>query len=96
MSDLDTDFDSLATQINAKLKEAAAALREANELAEKAKLPGLIFTQFISENMRYDGVPRDQISSKCEELEKKYERIDVAELESAMEDGGWSTSSSYC
>jgi hypothetical protein len=96
MSELDKDFEQIAQQINDKLKEAAAALREANDLAEKAKLPGLIYTQFISENMRYDGVPRDQISAKCEELEKKYELIHVNELEAALGDGGWSTSSSYC
>jgi hypothetical protein len=29
-------------------------------------------------------------------LEKKYEHIDVSDLESALNGAGWSTSSSYC
>jgi predicted RNase H-like nuclease len=102
MSELDKDFEQIAQQINAKIKEAAAALREANELADKAKLPGLIFTQWIGENMEMDnrrsGNTRSKrdIQDEVNALEQKYELIDVHELEAALGDGGWSTSSSYC
>lgn len=96
MSELDKDFVKLATQINAKLKEAAAALREANELADKAKLPGLINSQFIYEDMRYKGSSREEINAARDEFEEKYQLIDVSELEDELGNGGWSTSSSYC
>lgn len=96
MSELDKDFVELATKINAKLKEAAAALKEANELADKAKLPGLINSQFIYENMRYDGSSSEEINTARDEFEEKYQLIDVSDLEEELGNGGWSTSSSYC
>ena len=49
MSDLEKDFDGLVEQINAKLKEAAASLREVNELRAKAGLESLIFTSWQRE-----------------------------------------------
>lgn len=96
MSNLEKDFDSIAAKINAKLTEAAAALQEANRLKDEAGLPSLIYTQFIEDDLRFDGTPRDQIATKCEELQKKMELINVRELESALGQAGWSTSGSYC
>lgn len=102
MSELDKDFESLAAQINTKLSKAAKALQEANELAEQAKLPGLIFSQWIGDNMRHDNryaenpKSKEEIQDELDALEQKYELIDVHELEAALGNGGWSTSSSYC
>lgn len=102
MSELDQDFESLAAQINVKISEAAKALREANELAEKAGLDGLIFTQWIGDDMRqsnrYAEKPKtkEEIQDALDSLEQKYDLIHVRELESEMGSAGWSTSSSYC
>ena len=38
MSELDKDFDKIAEQINAKIQEAAEAIKAANELAAKANI----------------------------------------------------------
>jgi hypothetical protein len=106
MSELDQDFEKVAEQINAKVKEAADALREANRLASEVGLPSLIYTQWTSD----DDSTLDNLSEK--ELEKleadenwdgestplkmKIDKIDVSELESEISYAGWSTSSSYC
>ena len=102
MSELEQDFEKAAEQINAKIKEAAEALRQANELAEKAGLPSLIYTQYTRDNMLYynrhaeSPLSKDEINEKCEALEEKLGLIDVGPLEAELGDGGWSTSSSYC
>lgn len=102
MSDLNNDFDTLAEQINAKLKEAAAAVREANRLGDKLGLPALICTQQLYDDLVYQNrgkenpLSQDDIEDKMKEYEDKLEKIDVGELESALSDAGWSTSSSYC
>jgi len=102
MSELDQDFNSLVEQINAKIKESAAALQEANALATKAGLPTLFYSQFTRENMQYDNryaeppLSKEELNEKCREIEDKLNLIDVGPLEAAMGDGGWSTSSSYC
>lgn len=102
MSELDQDFEKVAEQINIKIKEAAEALAQANELATKAGLPALFYSQFIRENMQYDNryaeppLSKEEITEKCQELEGKLGLIDVGPLEAELGDGGWSTSSSYC
>ncbi len=106
MSDLDKDFQQTAEQINAKVKEATAALREANRLAKEAGLPGIVYTEYV----RYDDSSLGDLSE--EELAKleanpdwdgestplkmKIDMIDASDLESELSDAGWSTSSSYC
>ena len=99
MSDLEKDFDKVAEQINAKLKEAAVAIQEATRLSEKVGLPSLIFTQFLQDDMRHynpDGLSKDEIRAKIDALEVQLQQIDVRELEAALGNAGWSTSSSYC
>ena len=107
MSELDKDFDGLVEQINAKLKEAATALKEANALRSKAGLDSLIFTQWQredayreirnrieeEENRKPDS---NEIYDEIEKRQELYERFDVRALESEMGNAGWSTSSSYC
>ena len=105
MSDLESDFKETAEKINAKIKEAAAALAEANELASKAGLPALIYTQFIDDDSRDDEFEAqlDKLSEdenwdgdERSPLERKMSLIDVSDLESEIENGGWQTSSAYC
>ena len=102
MSDLEQDYEKLVEQINAKIKESAEALNEANRLATQAGLPTLFYSQFTRENMQYDNryaeppLSKEELNEKCQELEDKLNLIDVGPLEAAMGDGGWSTSSSYC
>ena len=102
MSDLDQDFDKIAEQINAKLKEAAEAINEANRLSETVNLPSLIFSQFLRDDLDYENRNSDNPKSKEElraeldELQEKLEKIKVHPLEAALGNAGWSTSSSYC
>ena len=98
MADLEKDFDTVVEQINLKLKEAASAVQEANRLSEEIGLPALISTQWMYDDMRAKNreLSREEISEKCEALQEKLEKINVSELEIALGDGGWSTSSSYC
>ncbi len=102
MSTLDQDFEKIVKQINTKIREAAKSLIKANELAAKAGLPSLIYTQFIREeiffsnNLKDEPLERKDIEDMIEKLEKKLSYIDVSLLEGALDDGGWSTSSSYC
>jgi hypothetical protein len=98
MSELDQDFESLVEQINAKLQEAADALKEANQLREKAGLPSMIPSQFILHNYRFENrdKSREEARQWFDEISKKIEKIDVSDLEDQLGEGGWSTSSSYC
>lgn len=109
MSDLDKDFDKVAEQINAKLKEAAAALKEANRLATEAKLPALIVTQWNEDEFLDAFDPRsdeedgeesdeeeDDYDDPADRVRAKMELIDVGALERELGNAGWSTSSSYC
>lgn len=86
--DLDEEFKSYAAQINEKLAAAAALIREANELQEKAGLPMLIDSQFAKEDLDTD--------EECEKFEQRISLIDSSELERALDQCGWNTSSSYC
>lgn len=106
MTILDENFKELAEQINAKVKEAAEALREANRLADEAGLNGLIYTQWTSEddssmeeltNEEREALENDdEWDGESSPLKMKTDMIDVSELESQIQMGGWSTSSSYC
>ncbi len=105
MSDLDKEFEVAAAEINAKIKEAATALREANDLAKKAGLPALIHTQWTDDNFDVDDLDDEELEKleadpewdgESSPLKMKMDKIDVSDLESAIAHGGWSTSSSYC
>ena len=102
MNDLEQDFAKTAELINAKIKEAVAALREVNRLADEAGLPSLIYTQYIEE---YDDITEAELKLLEEDedwdgestpLKMKLNMIDVSDLEGEIESAGWSTSSSYC
>lgn len=100
MSELESKFDEVIAKINVKLKEAAAALRAANELSYEANLPGLIHTQFTDNSNFVDSLnlkeDTEEYVEAIENLPAIMEKIDVSELEGELESAGWSTSSSYC
>lgn len=102
MTEINNDFDKLAEQINAKLKEAATALREAAALGDKAGLNGLIYTQWVADAFRSENSHSDsplskvEVKEKLQELENQYDKIDASEFEMALGRAGWSASSSYC
>ena len=87
MSDIVQDFETVAAQINAKLKEAAEALKEANRLKNEAGMPALIGTQWSAEDLN---------KHEREVFNDQLELIDVSSLENELCQAGWSTSSSYC
>lgn len=88
MSDIDKEFKDVVNQINAKLAEAAASLKEANRLAQEAGIPALIDSQFVRENLSDE--------DEEETFEAVIDYIDVSALEHELDTAGWSTSSSYC
>ena len=98
LSESDRQAQYAIERANEKLKEAAAAVREANRLSEEAGLPALVFTQFIAENYKYDhrGVSKVELDELTENWREQLARIDVHELESELDSAGWNTSSSYC
>lgn len=104
MSDLENDFKDTADKINAKVREAAEALKEANRLASEAGLPSLIYGNWQREDDDYEYSEEELEELEADEewdgeatpLERKINMLDTSELESQMERAGWSTSSSYC
>lgn len=106
MINIEKDFEQTAAQINAKIKEAAMALEEANRLATAAGLPGLIYTQWVGEDdttlddLSEEEMQRlednDEWDGESTPLKMKMDMIDVSDLEGEIDSAGWSTSSSYC
>lgn len=107
MSELDKDFESFLPQINAKLAEAAAAMKEVNRLRQEAGLESLIFTSWMRQeawrnlNRQMDEMTEEEaeqfdIDAKMDEISDQFAAIDVGPLESELSHAGWSTSSSYC
>jgi hypothetical protein len=101
---LEKEFEKTAEAINAKVKEATEALKEANRLASEAGLPALIYTQWTREDDDYEYSEEELEELESDEdwdgeatpLERKINMLDVSELEGQLEQAGWSTSSSYC
>ena len=84
--ELELEFEEYVKLINQKLQEAAQALREVKELTKKANLPSLVNHEFLGLD-----------DEEYEALEEKLQEIDkIREFENAMDDLGWSSSSSYC
>jgi len=92
--DLEKEFATTAAQINVKLQEAAAAIKEATRLSQEFGLKGnLIHTQWTEE------LDLDIDEEECDPedtLEAIFDQIDVSGLEGALDNAGWQTSSSYC
>jgi hypothetical protein len=84
---IDAEFEAIAKEINQQLVRAAKALTKANELAVKAKIPSLIITAYLADDLDEE---------TFEALDEKLALIDASSLECEMQKAGWSTSSSYC
>lgn len=89
MSDLEKNWEEVAKQVNAKLKEATEALREVNRLTDDAGVQALIVTQWT-----YDWLGSEETEKLREKL--KLIKESVSELEGMIDASGWNTSSSYC
>jgi hypothetical protein len=90
MSNLEQDFDKIAEQINAKIQEAADALKEVNRLASEANLKAVHFNPYVG---------FDDYAIKKEELhyhQEMIDRIDFSPLLAEMDRAGWVTSSFDC
>lgn len=84
MSKLDKEF---VEALNAKIAEAAEAIHAVMEMAEAKGLETLIYTVWTKDWLGKE---------KAEKLREQLEDINVSPLENAIENAGWSTSSSYC
>jgi hypothetical protein len=89
MTTLNQDFQSIADQINQHLKTAAAALKKANDLKDKAEMAALISPYGLIECL---GLSEEQV----ELFREQTALINVRDLEREIQSAGWSTSSSYC
>ena len=102
MSELDKDFEKTLAKVNQKLQEATKALKKANKLAKEIGFNhGLIFGMWAKEEElgELESSLEEKGDSKTdpyELLREKYSQINVSDLEQAMAEAGWSTSSSYC
>jgi len=82
-STIDKDWEVAVKQINAKIKEAAKCLLDAQKLAKKNGVDFLTISPYDDDDL-------------SEEAQVKLEDIDVGPLEGAMDAAGWQTSSWYC
>lgn len=86
MTDIETDYEELAAQINAKIKEAAAAMKEANKLAKAAGINSLTYDEY--------GDSSDDVSEEA--LEEFRDNINIYPLFNELDQAGWRTSSIGC
>lgn len=93
MSEIEKNYKAVAKEINAKIKEAAAAMKEANKLAQKAGLSGLTSDPY-GDNYDEDGDPLSD--EEVEELEEISDLINISPLFNELDKAGWRTSSIGC
>jgi hypothetical protein len=90
MSDLDKDFDKIAEQINAKIQEAAEALKAANELATKAGVRSLHvsdeYWDYISSTITPEQVLWQEVASN----------VSFVPVIQELNKAGWHTSALDC
>jgi hypothetical protein len=96
MSQLETDFDKVAQQINAKIQEATKVLQELNVLKDQAGLPSLINGAYLQDHFSYKAASKKKGLDQYQDFLAKLELLNVRELETQIDYAGWSTSSSYC
>ncbi len=88
MDDLEKEFKVAAIKINEKIKEAASAMKEANDLAKAAGITNM------------SGYLRDWDENLSEEEEDKIfaiaNLIDIYPLFNELDEAGWATSSIGC
>ena len=85
MSDMETDYTELCEKINAKILEAAAAMKAANKLAKDAGVSSLTYDEY-----RYDDEDRNEVP------EEILEGVNISPLFNELDKAGWRTSSIGC
>jgi hypothetical protein len=85
-SQIEKDFDEVKDAVNAKLKEAATAIRDAQKIA---KTKGLSL-------MRDGGESHDYRATASIGDTEDLECLEFDQIENAMDHAGWQTSSWYC
>lgn len=88
MTKLEQDYSKVAKEINAKIKEAAKAMKAANKIAKKAGL------EILTTSPRW--VCEENSEEEIEALEEKVGAIDFYPLFEELQIAGWSTSSMSC
>jgi hypothetical protein len=84
MTDMETDYTELCEKINAKILEAAAAMKAANKLAKDAGVSSLTYDEYNDE-YNDEEVP-----------EKILEGVNIYPLFNELDKAGWRTSSIGC
>jgi hypothetical protein len=85
-NELEVDYQSLADQINAKIQEAAEAMKAANALAKEAGIKAMAIGP-------YDDDMDEEESEKVEVLS---DLVDIYPLFRELDEAGWRTSSIGC
>jgi len=85
---IETDFTELANQINAKIKEAAEAMKQANALAKAAGLSSLTYDEYDD-----DSADTEEEQDKIDEFRGK---VNIYPLFGELDKAGWHTSSIGC
>jgi len=91
MSDLEKQFDDISDELNAKIKEAADALKQVNELAKKHGLKVLHCNPYLGLS-DYGVIDGDDRTLHSEVID----RLDFYPLLREMDNAGWNSSSFDC
>lgn len=94
MSTLEQQFSDIADEINAKIREAADALKQANELAKKHGLK-TIHVHPHSDGLSDYGVDTEDDTENTLHYEV-IDRISFRPLLNEMDQAGWSSSGFEC
>jgi hypothetical protein len=86
-NELEVDYQSLANQINAKIQEAAEAMKAANALAKAAGFKAITIDQYSDEEMDEE---------ELEKTESLGDLVDIYPLFNELDEAGWRTSSIGC
>ena len=86
---IETDFTELANQINAKIKEAAEAMKQARQLASTVGLNSLTYNEYADADSA-------DTQEEIEALENLRDNISIYPLFNELDKAGWQTSSIGC
>lgn len=90
---VETDFKALAEQVNAKIKEAAAAMAEVNKLTKAAGVRLNIDEYNDEANDEWENLSEEE-QEKADEF--RYELVNITPLFDEIDAAGWRTSSIGC
>jgi len=84
-NNIEIDFKKVAEQINAKIKEAAAVMKEVNDLAKEAGLDGQIGYEYWDDDKELTLAQQEAVDA-----------INIRPLFRELDQAGWATSSIGC